>query len=255
MQNNKEEYDFIFSIGEDCACTGYLREHHLQVFSYPFDWLTAASFETRIELLVNDFDNFLNIENLKFLPKNPQINTDSHCDYYANISTGFYFYHDFPAGESLEKNFKNVKEKYDRRIKRLYSKIQKARKILIVWLSRDKNIDDERLKSAYNQIVNKFPNKKIDFLILENDSSKSFLEKEFIEVTSNITKVLYDNATYDKSNPMAECMGNKESSNEIFVNYELKKSLFSTLKNNFILKLAYCLPKREWRKNFREKHT
>lgn len=40
-----QKFDLIFSIGEDCACSSYLRRYNLQDYSYPFDWLTKATFK------------------------------------------------------------------------------------------------------------------------------------------------------------------------------------------------------------------
>ena len=59
-----QKFDLIFSIGEDCACSSYLRRYNLQDYSYPFDWLTKATFKTRLDLLLNDFQGFLEKENL-----------------------------------------------------------------------------------------------------------------------------------------------------------------------------------------------
>lgn len=55
-----KKFDLIVSLGEDCACTSYLRRFNLQKYSYPFDWLSNASFQTRIDLVCNDFKDFLN---------------------------------------------------------------------------------------------------------------------------------------------------------------------------------------------------
>ncbi|OGI23231.1 MAG: hypothetical protein A2287_07765 [Candidatus Melainabacteria bacterium RIFOXYA12_FULL_32_12] len=255
--HTSNEYDFIFSIGEDCACTGYLRKHNLQNFSYPFDWLTKASFESRIDLLVNDFKDFLNPEDIKFLPKNPELNNDPNYDYYENIRTGFYFYHDFPANSDLLVNLNVVEEKYARRINRLYKHIAEAQTILIVWLSRDKFIDENRLKVAYEKIDSKFPDKNIDFLILENDSNRKPNECECVSVTDNIKKYVYDNASYDYSNPMAECMGNIEQTSKIFDNYKMNVKLKVLIENKIKMVLgkfiALFIPTRSLRRRFKDK--
>ena len=58
------KYNLFVSLGEDCACTSYLRDCKLQFASFPFDWLTHASFEKRIELVCNNFKDFLNFNDL-----------------------------------------------------------------------------------------------------------------------------------------------------------------------------------------------
>lgn len=229
---DKKIYDFVVSIGEDCACTGYLRRHKLQEASYPFDWLTFAPFENRIELINNDFQNFLNFEDLEFLPKNPEKNNDAKCDYYKNKVTKFYFYHDFDAGKPLSETFDKVREKYKRRIERFYRRIYMSESVLFVWLSRNKKISDDVLIKSYNTLKNKFKDKHIDFLILENDSSEKHFRKS--EISPNITKYIYDNASYDFSNPLAECMGNIEATDKLFSNITLKYTVKKRILKFFI---------------------
>ena len=82
--NNK--FDVVFSIGEDCACTSYLRRCNLQNFSYPFDWLTEAPFENRINLICDHFDNFLNIEDLSPLIKKAHNDNEKKYDAMARLT-------------------------------------------------------------------------------------------------------------------------------------------------------------------------
>jgi len=91
------KFDLVISLGEDCPCTSYLRRFNLQDYSFPFDWLTKASFETHINLLVNDFENFLNKENLVLIQKPENTNVDNKHDYYKDTVLDFYFYHDFKS--------------------------------------------------------------------------------------------------------------------------------------------------------------
>lgn len=48
------KFDLVISLGEDCACSSYLRRFNLQRCSFPFDWLTYAPFKNRIDLLCNN---------------------------------------------------------------------------------------------------------------------------------------------------------------------------------------------------------
>lgn len=125
------KFDLIVSLGEDCACSSYLRRFALQECSFPFDWLTNAALSMRIQLLENDFDIFLKKENLHMIPR--PVVSDVHCDYYEDKKTTLYFYHDFPIGIDLEESFSSVKEKYNRRIQRLYKMVNTSKKVLFVW--------------------------------------------------------------------------------------------------------------------------
>lgn len=83
-----KKFDLIFSLGEDCACTSYLRRFNLQEYSYPFDWLTKADFFTRMDLLINDFKGFLEKDNLTQLDKSTfNGSVDEFNDYYWDKST------------------------------------------------------------------------------------------------------------------------------------------------------------------------
>ena len=161
------KFDLVISIGEDCACSSYLRRCKLQDFSYPFDWLTKASFITRMELILNDFSDFLKKENLYSLDKSKYNQIDEKCDYWADKKYDFYFYHDFPAGEPFEQSYPAVKEKYSRRTKRLYDQIEKSDKILFVWWSRDKHQDVEVVQNYYYKLIKRFADKSIYLLLIE----------------------------------------------------------------------------------------
>ncbi len=163
-----EKFDLIFSLGEDCACTSYLRRFNLQENSYPFDWLTKADFFTRVELLANDFRGFLEKENLVWLDKSAwKGSVDEHNDYYWDKGTDFYFYHDFAAQTPFDEAFAVVRQRYDRRIERLYERIRGAKKVLLVWWSRDKHQDFEAVKQAYERLCEKFSHAKIYMLLIE----------------------------------------------------------------------------------------
>ena len=116
------KFDLVLSIGEDCACSGYLRRCKLQDFSYPFDWLTKALFTTRLDLILNDFLDFFNKEDLYPLEKPTSGDVDKNCDYYADKRYDFYFYHDFRTGEPFEKEYMKIMENSIEELKDCMSK-------------------------------------------------------------------------------------------------------------------------------------
>lgn len=243
------KYNLFVSLGEDCACTSYLRDCKLQFASFPFDWLTHASFEKRIELVCNNFKDFLNFNDLYNL--NFEKNPDIHFDSYGNKSTDFYHYHDFAPGVPLDESYPDVKAKYDRRIKRFYREIKTAKEILFVWFSRDKKLSDEQLKSALSKLNEKFPNKKIDLLILENNFEMTNKNIEEYQISENITKYIFDNKTFCTNNPLDECMGNKELTYKIFNKYAIKLSIIKSC--SIIIKKIFLnlIPSRKLRNKIR----
>ncbi|MBQ8743758.1 MAG: hypothetical protein IJZ18_01060, partial [Mailhella sp.] len=92
------KFDYVISIGEDCPCAMYLKRHKLRDASYPFDWLRQATFEKRIELIVNDFCGFMKKENLRWKAKPATGPRDTENDIYDDIATDFQFFHDFKEG-------------------------------------------------------------------------------------------------------------------------------------------------------------
>ena len=164
----KNEYDFVFGIGEACSCSSTLRSNGLQFESYPLDWLFGGDFKTRTDILINEFKDFINKEDLI---KVGERENPLPCDIYKNQRNKIVFNHDFALHKDLNETYPKVKEKYDRRIKRLYNNIDKAKDILIVYIGTpSRTIKTLKLipviKRCYSNIKAKFPNKNIKLLYI-----------------------------------------------------------------------------------------
>ena len=223
---SKTEYDFIVSIGADCACTRYLRKNNLQKESYPFDWLTnAASSEGslggRFDLILNEFKDFMNLEDLKSLPKDSEMFNNKNFDYYENTKNGLYYFHEFPRGVEPQEIWPEVRDKYKRRIKRFYQMIQENDKVLFVWFSHRANMPDGKIIEYSDQINNKL-GKNIDIIIFENNKDYPINDKyETVKLTNSITKYIlntYPDCISDKTR------GNVELCNQVFKLYSLNES-------------------------------
>ena len=233
-----KEFDLIVSLGEDCACTSYLRRFNLQKYSYPFDWLSNASFQTRIDLVCNDFKDFLNIEDIITYPKiNSDTENNKKYDLYQNTKTGFHYYHDFIANIPFEESYYSVKEKYTRRINRLYSQIKCANNILFVWWSKDKILDKKQIEKAYLSLKEKFNTKDICLLCIEN-----FPINENIELfDGNLLIAHYDNASYRHNPKWNETMGNELNNTKIFKQICLNTSLADKFWNILYKNLKFLI--------------
>ncbi len=217
----KQKYDIIYSIGRDCACSMYMKQADLRSCSGPFDWLTNADFETRINLIINDFKDFLNQEDILSLAKDPCMHNDDTCDYYQNIRNKFYYYHDFPTGVLFEKSFLSVYAKYMRRINRFYHKIYKANKVLLVWFSHYHDTPDSVLLDSNKRICDKF-GKKIDFLIIEH--TENIINPIKKQISDNIVKYNAHTLEFDdKGYPTTQ--GCQERVLPIFKQYKLKHTV------------------------------
>lgn len=246
------KFDLIVSIGEDCACTSYLRRFNLQEYSYPFDWLTKASFQTRIDLLINDFANFLNKENIHFMEKPTGVNVDNNHDYYKDVLLDFYFYHDFRTDNIFDDEFIKVKDKYERRIKRLYQSISDSKNILFVWWSRDKQQDESLIIDSYQKLKDKFRNKNIYLLLIE--PSEDYMEKVLCD--GQVSIIRYDNISYKHNPQWNETMGNEINNMNIFSKIQKARSVIGYLKM-FFYKIAKIfvnlIPNRKIRHKLRDR--
>ncbi|MEI7410316.1 DUF1796 family putative cysteine peptidase [Pectobacterium aroidearum] len=248
-----KEYDMIYSIGRDCACSEYLKKHGLRISSGPFDWLTNASFEERFTLLLNDFKDFLNPEDFIPLEKDPSVLNDNNCDYYKNKNTNFYYYHDFPINVKFSDSFNKVKEKYSKRISRFYFNVKNKERILLVWFSHYHTTDDNVVIDNCNELCKKM-GKNIDFLIIEHNEnlSKDYIEKR--KIATNILRVNLYTITLDSSGNVTT-MGDEDHCNKIFSEYKLITSFSFRVKKEFkslgIKFICLFIPIKKWRKKVR----
>lgn len=247
----RKKFDIIYSIGRDCACSDYLFHNKLRLCSGPLDWLTNASVEQRFEMLLNDFKDFLNSKDFQFLPKDPNVFNDEKCDYYENIKTGFYFYHDFPIGIPFEKTFPEVQKKYSRRIKRFYENINKKERVLLVWFSHYTDTPDDTWKKYCKQFCKKV-GKRIDFLIIEH--KENMLVPQKVKLANNITKYLLHTIDKDEFGRNTTD-GNIERCTPIFSQLSIRLKFREQLLQNWykFQKRIFCslIPVKKWRRNAR----
>lgn len=186
------KFDLVISLGEFCACSQYLRKYRLQDYSYPFDWLNRANFSTRIDLLVNNFKDFMEINNLHKMNDSTTNLDDKEHDYYYEDKYNFNLLHDFRTGEDFCTEYENVKCKYFRRINRMYTLISQSNNILFVWYGSTNFPDKDTVLSGYNRLVQKFSGKSIYLLIIEhseNSKEEIFLADSHILIMKYYTLI------------------------------------------------------------------
>lgn len=221
-----KKFDLIVSLGEDCACSSYLRRFNLQDYTYPFDWLTGASFSTRVDLICNNFKNFLLKENIKRLeyPYNTRKNSDEED--YEDVYLKFHFYHDFNKNQTFDSNFLEIKEKYNRRIERLYEIAEKSQKILFVWWGRSYKLKAIDLLDYYEKLQKKFSNSDVHLLVIEYSDE----ETEQNLKNNHICIKKYDNLSFMPNSKWTQTMGNEINNNKIFKQIKIRKSFTTALK-------------------------
>lgn len=190
----KKKYDFVVSIGEACVCSESLRKSLLQIKSYPFDWLASNDILTNLDIVINDFKDFLNKDLLeqKNTNKTLDANQRNWRDTYRNTKYNFVFVHDFDYNVSFEESYPNVLKKYQRRIDRFYKSIEEANSVLFVYIERPKTneeqISDLDLLVEYQKkLEEKFPNKNIDILYFRMDWERKYKDRIEKQLSEHVT--------------------------------------------------------------------
>lgn len=177
--SGKKKYDLIFGIGEACSCTQSLRKYNLQIQSFPFDWLYGSNFLGRCKILAQQFSCFFEKKDLK---DTNRVNNDKNnpCEVYYNCYNDIFFNHDFLVTEKFNDIYPLIKEKYDRRINRLLKKIEKSRRVLVVYLetpiSNHPKIENQEILDGYDIVKKAFPYAKMDLIYISN--SKKQIKQE-----------------------------------------------------------------------------
>ncbi len=241
----KDEYDLIFSLGELCSCTQTLRMTGLQLFSYPFDWLGGSSFMGKCQILATRFARYIDREDLEFSYEERSI----RCRAYHNKHNDIIFNHDFPKELSLDESYPQVREKYDRRIRRLLSSIEGSADVLIVWIEAPITnhvvLDRQEIIEGYNLIRNAFPGTSIDMLYIAREKEPS---DEYL--TPNVRRIALD---YKDYNSEFDFLPNFKCLEPIFREYRLRIPLLYRMKKFALKKLVALVPIKGKRRELRKK--
>ncbi len=184
------KYDFVCSIGENCATAAYLKMCCLRDASYPFDWVAGMPMQLRVDMLLNGFQGFLEKENLvpeDFYPFGQDKETGTPVKTYRDKYTNVIFVHDFTDPIPFDEAFPKVKAKYDRRITRLLKKIQDSKQILLISRQWKDPYDYKDVLKMQERLAEAYPDKLINLLLLENDNTKS--APEYVPLSEHVLLV------------------------------------------------------------------
>jgi Putative papain-like cysteine peptidase (DUF1796) len=143
LKDIKRSYDVVVSLGSWCGVANEMKRHQLRRFSGPFDWITTPSLSVINRLLINRFEGFMEMENMKFV-KYSKFLVDSSTENeevteretYIIMDTKYNIasYHDFPVipNQSWTADYPSYKEKLHRRINRFFEKINNSKLTLFI---------------------------------------------------------------------------------------------------------------------------
>ncbi|MBA2873400.1 DUF1796 family putative cysteine peptidase [Thermaerobacillus caldiproteolyticus] len=126
----KGTYDSVFSLGDLCLTAIQLKKNNLRPFSGVLDWMASPSLSNVNRLLRNRFAGFMDLPNLRIIGYATDQLICVSDDAYQIVSN-----HDFEVGKntlSYLGGYPEVKEKFDRRIRRFLEKMETSQRILFV---------------------------------------------------------------------------------------------------------------------------
>lgn len=233
IRKRVNRYDLFVSLGSACACATVLKLTNLRTFSSPFDWLFGSTLQNRVNILVNDFKDFINKEDLVYIGTREE---PEPRRIYKNKKNGLVFNHDFSYTNSLDEDYYGVYEKYKRRTNRLNNKIKNSNSVCFVFVQNPnerKEILNQNLLDSYKLLENKFPHTKIKLLYLFCERGLEYKNATKILIHKNILQIRFDYDAYNRELPYVVNMNELK---EAFKHYKLSyKSLLYTF---FIRKFA-----------------
>ena len=183
------DFDFIFSLGNACACSQALRRLGMQFATYPFDWVVGSTLTRRADLLVNGFKGWIDEDSLELT----DVMTGAlNRRIYRNRQTGITFVHDFPICGSLRENLPEVSVRYARRIDRLNAILSKPGRVLAVYMElpfRSPESDDELVR-VQRTIQMRFP--AVEFHLLYFGQDDTAVESCERTISRNVIRVSLD---------------------------------------------------------------
>lgn len=179
----KEVYDLIISLGGNCAAASQLVYRDIRRFSLPFDYTFMSDVQPikyLCEGLKNHFNNLLLRENIEEL-KGKERGDEREVWQYKDTYSGYRFIHLF--GDDINKE--GVYDKgiaiIRKRIDRLYQKLDKAKKILVI-LETSFVFDEKYILDIKKTFEELYPEKKFVFYIIMLNAEK-YEEKSYDNIT------------------------------------------------------------------------
>lgn len=173
------KFDIIIPMGCFCASAQALRSVKKRTRSLPFDWIAPLSFEQAVCFLSNGFDGFFEKEDLQKFEKDTRKNVG-----YINTRNHLLFMHDFVNVDRFDEEYVFLKEKYERRIQRMYQTITDSKDILYLHIFHINQLgrepSEQELVQGMDRLHQMYPGKNQRLLFInlaENEEGKRGFEK------------------------------------------------------------------------------
>ncbi|MGZ9586824.1 DUF1796 family putative cysteine peptidase [Paenibacillus marinisediminis] len=126
----KGDYDGIFSLGDLCLASIQLQKNNLRPYSGVLDWMGSPQLSDVNRLLMNRFEGFMELQNLRVVGDATEEMLLVSDDVYHILSN-----HDFSKKQNTYTHldtYPEVKQKFERRIDRFLEKANSCKRILFV---------------------------------------------------------------------------------------------------------------------------
>lgn len=230
LDNNVYEYDFIFSIGENCFCANILNKNNLRTTSSPFDWLTPnrdyskTNMISNLQIINDKFKDFLIKDNFIYIGDSVK----DGVKIYLNNNTNLFYNHDFFIDNKFEDDYIKMKDTYLKRIERLLNELKSDKKILMAYIEHYKLYNNDfyinELIDLLDAIRKTYNNENIDLLYIRHEFFCNDITFKIID--NKIHLYILDNSfdytkSYDKDYT-PHWTGNTWKTSEILNRYKLK---------------------------------
>lgn len=216
-------YDLIIPLGENCACASLLKRAGLRRYSLPFDWSgledvakdSSGGLFTKCRIVLQNCENLLNFDDFE---ERARKGHDEKHRFIVNKKTGLRYMHDFFISSSFNDQYPCFWEKYNRRIKRLYSEIKNSKRILILYnrvmtkkgYKNANYVEPFAILGIAGELKRKWPHKKFHFLIFLHDENVDRQEYREEHPYANMTYVYLNNLCPDiDTHATLEYLGNR----------------------------------------------
>lgn len=154
LQDLYGTYDAIFSLGDLCIGSLKLRQNNLRPYAGVLDWMATPELSDVNRLLKNRFIGFMDLPNLRIIGYAGEKYICVSDDAYHFVSN-----HDFEVGKNSLSHlgsYAEVREKFDRRIRRFLEKVNSCQRILFIRTEGDLGEAKELEKVLSGLVKNDF---------------------------------------------------------------------------------------------------
>ena len=156
--------------------------------------------------------------------------------------------------KNLSETYPAVREKYDRRIKRLISNVENANRILIVYIETPDSTDtmpNDKITNAFANVQKHWPDKTIDLVYMSPDNTISGFRKRVL--SPHITRFIGNYKSNDDG-AVSYAVNERFLKNFLKQRYVLKQPFFTIMKKKTLKIAIQFIPSHRVRVRMRKKY-